>query len=592
MKKYILLAALSLAMLTAAAQDTYENARLLGSDLNGTARYVGMGGALDALGADISTIGTNPAGIGIFRHSYIGGSFGIITQQDAVRFDQSRKTNLSFDQLGFVWSNVLDDDDDTYLNIAFNYHKSRNFNQILSAANQMHRYNGEGASLGKLAYGKSTLGNENRGGYYLEEDKDGMVEGWQNSNSESERAYTYTQWDHVYTNGLLWDNVNAPAPDDPATSPYYDPNAIYFNNVFFEASDYGFDRGHKGYIADYDFNLSGNINNRVFLGFTFGFHNVDYTGYSEYQEFLVDGDGWAIGNTVLADERRITGTGMDLKFGAIFRPFEDSPFRFGISIVTPTWYDLKSRNATLLINATDYEKTQREKLAKGFILPTDSRLNVKNWGHDEYSSGETYEFKYYTPWKFGLSLGHTVGDYLALGAGIEYSDYSAADTRINDGYDAYGNADSYSDDIMNRNTDQVLKDVITCRVGAELKPDPSMAVRLGYNYVSPAYSKNGIRDTRLASLGNWYSSTADYTNWDATHRITCGLGYKYQNWNFDVAYQYNTTKGTFYPFQPDGNFTDIVADDQGVLLNHTNISTPSDVKFNRHQLLFTVGYTF
>ena len=566
MKKIISLAVLSLAMLPAAAQDTYENARLLGSDLNGTARYVGMGGALDALGADISVIGTNPAGIGIFRHSYIGGTLGIVNQQDAVRFDQTRKTNLSFDQLGFVWANILDDDDNSYVNFAFNYHKSRNFNQILSAANTMYRHNGQGASLGKLAYGKSTKGAESQGGYYLEEDKDGMVEGWQNSNSSSERAYTYTQWDHVYTNGLLWDQVNFPSTET-------------FKNNFFEASDYGFDRGHKGYIADFDFNISGNINNQLFLGFTFGVHTVDYTGYSEYQEFLVDGAGQAIGNTVLADERKITGTGVDMKFGAIFRPFEESPFRFGVSIITPTWYDLKSRNATLLINATDYAKAN-------------PGSGVKNWGHDEYSSGETYEFKYYTPWKFGLSLGHTFGDYLALGAGLEYSDYSAADTRINDGYDAYGNADSYSDDVMNSHTERTLKEVLTYRVGAEFKPDPSMAVRLGYNYVSPGYNKNGIRDTRLVSLGNWYSSTADYTNWDATHRITCGLGYKYQNWNFDVAYQYNTTKGTFYPFQPDGNFTDIVPNSQGVLVDETNISTPTDVQFKRHQLLFTIGYTF
>lgn len=575
MKKMISLAVLSLAILPAAAQDTYENARLLGSDLNGTARYVGMGGALDALGADISTIGTNPAGIGVFRHSYISGSLGIVSQEDAQRFDQTRKTNLSFDQVGFVYSTQTADN--SFLNFAFNYHKSRNFNQILSAANQMYRHNGQGASLGKLAYGKSTIGNENRGGYYLEEGDDGVVDGWQNNNPKSERAYTYTQWDHVYTNGLLWDNVNPPTPDDPATSPYYDPSGIYFNNVFFEASNYGFDRGHKGYIADYDFNLSGNINNRIFLGFTLGVHSIDYTGYSEYQEFLVDGANQSIGNTVLADERKITGTGVDLKFGAIFRPFEESPFRFGVSIITPTWYDLKSHNATLLINATDYAKAN----------PT-----VKNWGYDEYSSGETYEFKYYTPWKFGLSLGHTIGDYLALGAGIEYSDYSTADTRVIDGEDAYGNADSYSDDIMNSNTEKTLKEVLTYRIGAEFKPDPSMAVRLGYNYVSPAYNKNGIRDTRLASLGNWYSSTADYTNWDATHRITCGLGYKYQNWNFDLAYQYSATKGTFYPFQPDGNFTDIVPNKQGELINETNISTPTDVKFNRHQLLLTVGYTF
>ena len=56
MKKMIL-AVIAMGMgLPAAAQDTYESARLLGSDLNGTARYVGMGGAMEALGADISTI--------------------------------------------------------------------------------------------------------------------------------------------------------------------------------------------------------------------------------------------------------------------------------------------------------------------------------------------------------------------------------------------------------------------------------------------------------------------------------------------------------------------------------------------------------
>ena len=79
MKKFYF-AALALAVsLSAAAQDTYESARLLGSDLNGTARFVGMGGAMDALGSDISTISTNPAGIGLFRHSTISASMGLVS---------------------------------------------------------------------------------------------------------------------------------------------------------------------------------------------------------------------------------------------------------------------------------------------------------------------------------------------------------------------------------------------------------------------------------------------------------------------------------------------------------------------------------
>lgn len=564
MKKIVSLAVFTLAMLPAAAQDTYENARLLGADLNGTARYVGMGGALDALGADISTIGTNPAAIGVFRHSTASVSMGIVSQEDTKRFDQVGKTNFSFDQAGFVYSTQTDRN--SFLNFAFNYHKSRNFDQILSAANSLNH-----ASLGKLAYGKSCQLDERQGGYYLEENTNGVAEGWYDRSSNN-RAYTYTQWDHVYTNGVNWDQDN------------FDPSEPY-KNVFLEAEGYEFDRAHSGYIGNFDFNLSGNLDNRLFLGVTLGIKHVDYKGYSEYLERVVDGSDRYIGNTVLADERKITGTGVDLSIGAIYRPIEDSPFRVGLTIKTPTWYNLKSRNATLLINATDYNK----------LNP-----GLRNWGYDEFSSGETYEFRYYTPWQFGLSAGHTIGNYLALGAGWDYADYGCADNRINDGsYDEYGNPDSYSDDVMNRHTENTLRGVSTLKAGVEFKPDPSLAVRLGYNYVSPMYQENGVRDTRLSSIGTWYSSTADYTNWKSTNRITCGLGFKHEGWNFDLAYQYSATKGQFFPFQS-MNFTDIVPDhyvvidgkESPVFNNEINASTPSDVKFNRHQLLFTVGYTF
>ena len=54
MKNIVLFSAIALlAANTANAQETYENAKLANQDLNGTARYVGMGGAMDALGADL-----------------------------------------------------------------------------------------------------------------------------------------------------------------------------------------------------------------------------------------------------------------------------------------------------------------------------------------------------------------------------------------------------------------------------------------------------------------------------------------------------------------------------------------------------------
>lgn len=74
---YLLLAAMGMMALPMSAQETYENAKITKQDLNGTARYVGMGGAMEALGADISTISSNPAGIGMFRRSSVSISGGL-----------------------------------------------------------------------------------------------------------------------------------------------------------------------------------------------------------------------------------------------------------------------------------------------------------------------------------------------------------------------------------------------------------------------------------------------------------------------------------------------------------------------------------
>ena len=67
LRKYYSLAVASLLCGTLQAQDIYKVETFSGSDLNGTARFVGMGGAMNALGADLSTMGSNPAGIGMFR---------------------------------------------------------------------------------------------------------------------------------------------------------------------------------------------------------------------------------------------------------------------------------------------------------------------------------------------------------------------------------------------------------------------------------------------------------------------------------------------------------------------------------------------
>lgn len=545
MKKILSLMTVAMLGTAVSAQETYDNAQLATKDLNGTARYVGMGGAMEALGADISTIGTNPAGIGMFRRSMVAGSFGFNSQQDAKSFGNANKTNMSFDQAGFVYS--MRSGRHSMLNFGFNYTKSKNFDQILTAAGRLNN-----ASQNKL----SAMKNAN-GVYTLQDKNNGLV-----SNSGA-----YSQADYLYSN-VLFNHYDANNPNDPNNATLTDKGVIVNQTtglpVYYNATGYDFGRSTTGYIGQYDFNVSGNSNDRFYWGFTVGIYDVHYNGSSLYSESLVDGNT-AIGDVAMNDERKITGTGFDVKAGLIFRPAEESPFRIGLYVHTPTWYDLTTRNYTVLNNNTDKAYGSRD--------------------HDK--SSESYDFKFYTPWRFGVSLGHTVGNYLALGATYEYADYTTNDIRVNDGgeVDYWGNyyETSSRDEAMKQNIKNSLKGVHTVKVGMEFKPEKNFAVRLGYNYQSAMYNKNGFKDGSLESYGTYYASTTDYTNWKDTHRFTAGVGYNYGKFSFDLAYQYSQTNGDFYPFMSYVDNSEPKFD---------NVCDAVKVSNKRNQLLFTVGYKF
>lgn len=530
--RYFLLGAMSLLALPMAAQETYENAKLTTQNLNGTARYVGMGGAMEALGADISTISTNPAGIGMFRHSTVNASGGIFNNYSGGTFDGSNKVNASFDQGGFVYS--MRSGRKSFLNFAFNYHKSRNFDYILKASGALH-----GASQNRQSYLKGLIGNEQNGGFNVDQNTNGEYIGYVDGQSEN-TAYTWSQLDYLYWNTVI-------------------PDVRDGNFYSYDASGYNFARKHTGYIGNYDFNISGNANDRIYWGLTFGLKDVHYHGYSAYIEDMAN----VPGNITVTDRRDITGTGFDITGGVIIRPIEDSPFRFGLYVKTPTWYDLTTKNYTTINNG----------------IPSDQGGTYDN-GH----VGNAYDYKFYTPWKFGVSLGHTVGDYLALGATYEYEDYGSIKSRIIDddyfdGYDYY--EDSHNDKLMNDHTGRTLKGVSTIKVGAEVKPITNLAIRVGYNYVSPAYNKNGQKDPTIPSLGTSYQSASDFVNWKATNRVTFGAGYQVGKFNMDLAYQYSTQNGDFYPFS---NVT--------ATKDETNGAPSAKVKDEHGQLIFTLGYSF
>ena len=291
--------------------------------------------------------------------------------------------------------------------------------------------------------------------------------------------------------------------------------------------------------------------------------DVNYKGYSEYRENFNNAGG-----VLVRDERKVTGSGFDITAGVIVRPVAESPFRIGAYVKSPTWYDLTTSNATGLV------------YAKG----TTSK--------DSYISN-SYDFKLWTPWKFGFSLGHTVGNYLALGATYEYENFSNINSRVNDGgyYNYYGEyyESSSPDKNMNAHAKEVLKGVSTLKLGVEYKPVSNVALRMGYNYISPMYVNDAQKDPGLASLGTAYASTTDYTNWGAINRFTLGIGYQLKKFNIDLAYQYSAQNGSFAPFS---NIRDVSIPSGVTTVKESNVATSTDIKNNKSQLLLTLGYRF
>ena len=517
MKKVYLLAAVAMMATQLQAQrvilDTYVGAQLATEDLNGTARYVGMGGAMEALGADLSTMSTNPAGIGLFRRSQVAGSFGLVSQSEGKSFQDGSKTNASFDQLGIVFSTRTGMH--SYVNFGVNFHKNRNFNHVLSAAAR---------SIDGSSQNRQTCIKGIRG--------------------DLDTQYGESQVDNLYDKMIVKDGTM----------------------FTYDSEGYQFDRAQTGYIGEYDFNISGNINNRVYLGVTVGLKDVHYNSYTEYSEVLkpLTDDITYVG---MRDDHKITGHGFEVKVGAIVRPVEESPFRLGVSVSTPTFYKLTTSNVSSIHDVKGIQKEVRSDA----------------------------DFRFYTPWKFGLSLGHTVGNYLALGASYEYADYSTNDMRTISGsgydWDGYYYERSSTDTEMKRHTERTLKGVSTLKLGAEYKVDPMISVRVGYNYVSPMYKESGVRDQTLQSSGTYMASTTDYTNWKATNRLTAGVGFAFDQFKIDLAYQYSMRSGDFYPYM-NGVSAQYIEDGTGLEKTLSNQASAVSVKDNRHQLLCTLSYSF
>lgn len=127
---------------SASAQTSFDAAKLSDEDLNGTSRYVSMGGAMSALGNDASVISRNPAGIGTYHQgdinmttSFWGGNISMNnpgSSNGRTYYSGINRSDLhmTVDNVSFVLSGY--DGSDFSTNFGFAYRRSNDIDRTLT----------------------------------------------------------------------------------------------------------------------------------------------------------------------------------------------------------------------------------------------------------------------------------------------------------------------------------------------------------------------------------------------------------------------------------------------------------------------------
>lgn len=544
MKKIcVLVAGLALGSMAVNAQTLYDANNIMQTYLNGTARFVGMGGAMGALGGDISTTSTNPAGIGLYRSNDAMITFGL--QNTSVNSNSfganlsKDRTIATIDNAGVVFSNKAGNGSLRFMNFAINYRRSNSFNREMLATGSFN------ASLGDQV---STMVNN---------------AGANVSELQANDAYFNTNipwFGPLAFNGFL---INPSYSTDGKGNTTFNGFNPYYTDDYYNKGSYVNNQylsREKGGIDNFDFNMAFNFNDRFYVGGTIGLYDISYNRNTAYTEVF-----WANttdqkddGHYTLNNYYNVNGSGVDFKLGFILRPIESSPFRVGFAIHTPTYYNLTEHQIAYL----DYSMydSGAQKMKDGVSCPYDAS------GSDMES--ET-KYRILTPWKFDFSMGYTINQFAALDAEYEYADYSSAKLKDD------------NDDNMeyeNNYISTMLKGVHTFRIGGEFKVLPELSFRLGYNFVSGSTKEYASK----VLANNAIRTDAEYLNTKNLYNLTAGLGYHAGSFYCDMAYVYTHLNGDFYPF----NVQNIAYTQANQNISKNRITN------ERNRFIVTLGYRF
>ncbi len=357
------------------AQNLVDALRYSDYRITGTARSTAMGNAFGALGADFSSLSTNPAGLGLYR----SGEFILTSNIGKSNVDGSylnapaneSKYNFSLDNIGYVATiKPASESGLVSLNFGVGFNRLKNYSMNMLAA-------GNNAQNSILTGFTKRVNDE----YLAPDDFDPYYE-----------ALAYDTY--------LMD---------------YDENNDEFYN---DLTDQGYGQSQQkttnrsGYINEYLFSVAANFNHKIYVGATIGVHDLYFRESTDLYEYDENNNINFFNSLNFKTDLRTSGTGFNFKLGAIFKPTDE--LRLGVAVHTPTFYRLHDNYSnTMLSNLTFDGKVE---------------------SHTARSPYGEYDYDMETPLRFLFSAAYVIGKKGLVSIDYEIVDFSTIKLRNGGSY--------------------------------------------------------------------------------------------------------------------------------------------------------------
>lgn len=524
MKRTIFTALLSLTAIAAGAQTMYDGLNYSQNNYYGTARSIGMGNAMTAVGGDLGSIGINPAGSAVAGYSQftitpnltissMNASYSAYPVGGADRFtneQNKRLTRFSMPNIGLTFNWKTGNGSGLKaITYGLVVNGTNNFTGKMLAGGRNDKTSYQSAMA--VAADGYDMGFLN--GYSIDKDGKRVDRGWdypyyygddfQNDPNKGK----FAPW-NVIANAQAGSIANYGDTDDPsyywrykATTEGYsntgekDANGNYIYDIFLAGPlNQAYSRNITGSKYDVLFNVGFNFGDTFFVGANLGVTSLNYNYDECYKEAAENPSAFEIdfgdkGKTCFSDYRTrysytADGSGVFGKIGFLWRPVDG--LRVGAAVQTPTIMEINERwIQDVNLNYTDASFNGSAKTPEG-----------------------EYSYRLRSPYRLNAGAAFTFAGMALVSADYEMTDYSTMKFMSKDG--------GWSNDTFSSLNDQIRNCMGVShmvRIGAEFKPLPEIAVRAGYNFTTtPEYVYEGNSKTKLNDRINAFSVGLGYSS--------------------------------------------------------------------------------